>query len=142
MAKGHNFAERRAEVRRKFDKFLTAKDTTPHEKRDLRSQMEDELYEIEVDESRSIDANLFGQAVKLDIDIPSRSEEDLWQDTGRIPILSVKGRLGLRKAIDEERTRGRDVAAWWWKTVIIPGLASATGLVGALTGLFAVLHRK
>jgi hypothetical protein len=137
-----NFAKRRAEVHRKFDPILESKDNTRQEKSDILNQRNEELRKIEEDENRALDSRLFDMARRLDIEIPSRSQGDLWQDTGKWPFMSVKGRLALRRAIDEEKTRRRDVASWWWKTVIIPGLAAATGLIGALTGLFAVLHHK
>jgi hypothetical protein len=138
----NEFETRRAEVQSKFGPILAAKDTTRQEKNDLLEQMRDELREIEVDECRAMDRRLFGMASLLDIELPPRSAQDLWQETHKVPVLSVKGRLALRRAIDEEKTRRREAASWWWKTVIIPGLAAATGLIGALTGLFAVLHHK
>jgi hypothetical protein len=137
-----DFARRRLDVQRKFAPFLESADSTRREKIEIREQMEHELREIAADESRYIDATIFGKARKLDIDLPPFAENDLWDDSARPPFLTPKGRLTLRKAIDEENTRRRDVAAWWWKTVIIPGLAAATGLVGALTGLIAILHRS
>ena len=137
-----NFEERRAEVHRRFDPILQSGDNTRQEKIDIQNQMHEELRRISEDEDRATDSRLFSKARRLDIDLPPFSESVLWQATGKAPILSPKGRLTIRKAIDEERTRRRDVAAWWWKTIIIPALAAATGLIGALTGLFAILHRK
>ena len=137
-----NFSERRAEVQRRFEPILHAPDITRQEKKDIQEQMENELQRITDDENRLTDSRLFNRAASLDIEIPSFRDADSWQATGKSPVLSTKGRLTLRRAIDEENTRRRDVAAWWWKTVIIPGLAAATGLIGALTGLFAILHHK
>lgn len=140
MADKADFTRQRFLVHQKYTPFLEAADTTRQEKADIRRQMDDELQEITQTESRYIDSILFRKARRLDIDRPPSQNNDLWDDSCRPPVLTPKGRLVLRKAIDEEKTRRRDVAAWWWKTVIIPGLAAATGLVGALTGLFAVLH--
>jgi hypothetical protein len=137
-----NFTKRRAEIHRKFDPILQASDNTRREKNDILKQMQNELQKITDDENRFTDARLFSKATRLDIEIPSFTESELWQNTGKSPVLGTKGRLALRRAIDEEKTRRRDVASWWWKTVVIPGLAATTGLVGALTGLFAILHHK
>ena len=143
MADQSDFARRRLKVTQKFAPFLESKDSSRSEKADIRGQMDDELREIAEDESRYIDSTLFQKARRLDIDLPSFSDNDLWDESARPRFLTVKGRLTLRRAIDEEKTRRRDVAAWWWKTVIIPGLAAATGLVGALTGLLAIVrHAK
>lgn len=90
-------------------------------------------------------SGLLAEARKYNIDLPPAGDKEAW--SGRdfefgLPFLSNNGILKMRRAIDEEKIRRREVAAWWWKTVIIPALAAATGLVGALTGLFAVLHHK
>ncbi|MGD0940367.1 MAG: hypothetical protein ABR905_11710 [Terracidiphilus sp.] len=137
-----NFTERRTELHRRFDPILQAPDNTRREKNDILEQMQNELQKITYDENRYTDTRLFSRATRLDIEIPSFTESELWQNTGKSLPLSAKGRLPMRRAIDEEKTRRRDVAAWWWKTVVIPGLAAGTGLVGALTGLFAILHHK
>ena len=92
---------------------------------------------------KSID--MIQEAKKFNIDLPSIEQKDAWvglDGSCGLPFLSNKGKLIMRRAIDEEKIRRREVAAWWWKTVTIPALAAATGLVGALTGLFAVLHHK
>ncbi len=140
MLRRGDFDKRRTEIDKKFRPILEAKDTNRQEKRQIAEQMDYELREIDYEESRYIDSKLFMTAMDLDVDIPSKNQTDLWDDSTLPPVLSVRGRFTLRKAIDDEKVRRRDVAAWWWKTVIIPGLAAATGLVGALTGLFAVLH--
>lgn len=88
---------------------------------------------------------MIAEARKFDIDLPPISETEAWEGLDGsvgLPYLSTKGKLIMRRAIDEERIRRREVAAWWWKTVIIPALAAATGLIGALTGLAAVLHHR
>jgi hypothetical protein len=136
------FEKRRAELHKKFDPILHAKETTRLEREDITLQLVGELQKIDFEEGRFIDSRLYRKARRLDIELPPLSNTEMWQENVKPPIFTLKGRLAMRKAIDEEQTRRRDVAAWWWKTVIIPGLAAATGLVGALTGLFAVLHHK
>jgi hypothetical protein len=85
------------------------------------------------------------EARKFNIDLPSVEEKDAWiglDGSCGLPFLSNTGKLMMRRAIDDEKMRRREVAAWWWKTVIIPALAALTGVIGALTGLVAVLHHK
>jgi hypothetical protein len=88
---------------------------------------------------------MIAEARKFNIDLPSIEEKEAWIGLDLafgLPFLSNKGKLMTRRAIDEEKIRRREVAAWWWKTVIIPTLAALTGVIGALTGLVAVLHHK
>jgi hypothetical protein len=47
----------------------------------------------------------------------------------------------VRRRIDEEKMRRREVHAWWWKTIVIPVITALVGLVGALTGLVALLRK-
>ncbi|HEV2133641.1 MAG TPA: hypothetical protein VGR47_05210 [Terracidiphilus sp.] len=85
---------------------------------------------------------ILSNARKLDLEMHF-AEEVFWESLPQgVRVLSTTGRRELRRAIDEEKSRRREIASWWWKTIIIPGLAAATGLVGALTGMFAVLHHK
>jgi len=58
--------------------------------------------------------------------------------------LVTSEREKLRRRIDEEKTRRREVKAWWWKTIIAPVITAIIGLIGAATGLVAVIrsHRK
>lgn len=88
------------------------------------------------------DNQLLMKAHRLDIEEPFYKDQTLWEKVGSLRVLTSNGRLAIRKAIDEERTRRREVAAWWWKTVIIPCLTAATGVIGALTGLCAILRHK
>jgi hypothetical protein len=64
----------------------------------------------------------------------------MWEKAASFHILTPKGRLNIRKAIDEEKIRRREVAAWWWKTIWVPLVTALIGLTGALTGLIAVLR--
>lgn len=89
--------------------------------------------------------DMIQEAKKFNIDFPSIEEKEAWLGLDMsygLPLLSNKGKLMVRQAVDEEKIRRKEVASWWWKTVVIPALAAATGLVGALTGLFGVLHHK
>jgi len=136
------FTRRRAAVHRKFEPIIESNDTSRQERKDILDQMDRELQKITDEEDAEIDTGLFLEAARFDIDVPPRSEAAMWDEREKGFFLSATGRLHLRRAIDEERTRRREIAAWWWKTVVIPALAATTGLIGAMTGLFAVLHHK
>lgn len=82
---------------------------------------------------------LLAEAERLDIDTPSNTE--VWQDTPHGSILVTQARSELRRRVDEEKSRRREVKAWWWKTIILPAFTTLIGLIGALTGLIAVLRR-
>jgi hypothetical protein len=73
---------------------------------------------------------LVNEAADLDIELPN--EDSAWQPIkaeGRAgKTLSPSGRATLRRLIDEEKTRRREVNAWWWRNVVIPAIAALTGL--------------
>lgn len=95
-----------------------------------------QIEEIQSDE-------LIQRAEHLDIEAPDPDDDEMWFSTPMVKgILSPPGRLYLRKLIDEEEIRRREVKAWWWKTIILPAFTLTIGLIGAITGLVAVLHHK
>jgi len=85
-------------------------------------------------------------ARKLEVDISQTSFPDYWEDDdGDHPrySLSTKGRFNARKLIDEEKARRFEVKTLWVTKLIVPLLAALVGILGALTGLVAVLrHTK
>jgi hypothetical protein len=111
------------------------------------SSMVEQLERL-TDEIQSIyDRRLLGQAQRLDIEPPS--EESAWKPQPKqnvelilFRVLTPSGRISLRRRIDEEKTRRREVNAWWWKNVIIPAITALTGLAGVITGMIAVIHAK
>lgn len=94
---------------------------------------------------RSKSVGMLSEARKFGIELPPITDVDSWiglDGAYGLPFLSPTGWLKMRRAIDEEKVRRREVKAWWWKAVILPVLTALIGLVGAATGLVAVLHRK
>lgn len=93
--------------------------------------------------------SLLQEAKELDVDYPhlrgDALDSPLWEEnqySGR-PFLSAQGRFELRKKIDEEKTRRFNVQTLWVTKFWVPLLAALVGIIGALTGLAAVLqHRK
>ena len=74
-------------------------------------------------------------ANRLMVPLPDRSDEDLWEESpyGLGKVLTSKGIWELKKLIRQERRESREGFLWW--------LAALTGIVGAITGLVAVLTR-
>ena len=91
---------------------------------------------------------LCDEARRLDVEIPEQEEEGVWRPTTSTPAgddiaLTSKGRHALRKLIDAEKARRFEVKTLWLLKFWVPLLASLIGIIGALTGLFAVLrHTK
>ena len=56
--------------------------------------------------------------------------------------LSAQGRGHVRKLIDEEKARRFEAKTRWVTKFIVPLLAPLVGIIGALTGLIAVLRHK
>ena len=111
---------------------------------ELERQMQSELLKLQLDWEHRESGRLIWEGDHLDVDLSLLRDKEYcenWDDPKR-PLLNSKGRQALRRAIDEERIRRREEFAWWWKTMLIPVLAAATGVIGALTGLIAVLHHK
>lgn len=74
-------------------------------------------------------------ANKLMVPIPDRNDKEMWQEQpfSRRRILSSKGIWELKKLIRQEKRERREGFVVW--------LAASTGIIGAFTGLAAVLSR-
>jgi hypothetical protein len=57
-------------------------------------------------------------------------------------ILKFRGRAFLRERIDKEKTRRFEVKTLWVTKIILPLAGVLVGIIGALTGLFAILQHK
>ncbi len=57
-------------------------------------------------------------------------------------MFTPRARSHLRKMIDEEKARRFEVKTLWVTKLILPLLAALIGIIGALTGLVAVLHHQ
>jgi hypothetical protein len=87
---------------------------------------------------------LVSEAREFDVETPKISEESgLWEKDWyrQRYFLSATGRSTVRKLIDEEKARRFEVTTRWVK-LLIPAIAAFAGLIGVITGLVAVLHKK
>jgi hypothetical protein len=82
-------------------------------------------------------------AESLDI-VLSDTNVDYWE-THKLythPILTPNGRYQARKLIDAEKARRFEVRTLWVTKIILPLAGVLVGIIGALTGLVAVLQHK
>jgi hypothetical protein len=131
----------------------TAKETTKLQNRTASSY---DFQQLEWDEQNAVqDAEKYfdfkqgqklrKQAVALDIELPPIADQTIWHDdTGESGFIwfTQKGRAQVRKLIDQERERRFNVRTLWVTKFWLPLLAALVGVIGALTGLFAIMHRK
>lgn len=84
---------------------------------------------------------LWEEAREYDIQIPSG--EDVWEDSqfGDRKYLSMRVRSELRRLIDEEKSRRFAAKTLWITKFWIPLLAALIGIIGAITGLVAVIKK-
>jgi hypothetical protein len=129
--------EEKAKIVAQFYKYLAARppsDDIPRETLKGLAQLND-LEEL----ARTYPLTL--AAARFDIELPDSPE--YWtviQPFGE-RALTKTGRFALRKMIDEEKIRRREVKAWRWKTIILPVLPAVTGLIGVIIGLVAMLKK-
>ena len=103
-----------------------------------------DLREIDEVIDQTLAMQLRRQAVLLDIELPAWPDNEIWKssDDGEFVYLTNKGRAQVRKLIAEEKTRRFEVKTLWVTKFWLPLLAALVGIIGALTGLVAVLHKK
>jgi hypothetical protein len=91
-----------------------------------------------------LDQSIRQEAQELDIAMPSVEETEMWHRGGDLSLYrSSQGRFSLRKLIDQEKARRFEVKTLWVTKIILPLAGVLVGIIGALTGLVAVLqHRK
>lgn len=83
------------------------------------------------------------EARDLDIKPPDiDSREMWWRDQAAHPHLTPQGRYTMRKLIDEEKARRFEIKTLWVTKLILPIFAALVGIIGGLTGLIAVMHKK
>ena len=123
--------DRRA-ISRRFDPLLKAAHGD-----DLGDVMDDEHVELVIVDDqihRLVTNRLWEQAKKAMIPIPKQKDEGMWEETETRPgsyHLSVEGINVLRAALRKENRERWDVAV---KLIVL-----LTGLVGAVTGLLAII---
>lgn len=128
---------------RERQKLKKKKDRGPDEFEELEHaewhdlQMEDDAI------NAFLSDQLWDEAREHDIAIPKG--EDVWEGSFHHDrkYLTMATRAQLRKQIDAEKARRFEVKTLWLMKFWLPLLASLVGIIGALTGLFAVLrHTK
>lgn len=129
---------KRKKTERYYDKLLkNAK--KEGQKRDeieaLRQEAGSEYFDIQDEIDLLITSNLLRVAEKLILPIPKSDNAEMWEESRYFSrkVLTKKGVAKLRTAIRDERKDKRDA--------YLPWIAGLTGLIGAITGLLAVILR-
>src|SRR5262249_9037084 len=130
---------RRRAIEKRVDReFNEAADVNDqHKMDDVYNQGEWELNKLRWQIQKRETDRLLEAADRFDIVVPDVKYER--SPTGN--ILPTVTRSELRKAIDTEKMRRREVYAWWWKTFVVPTITLLIGLLGAATGLVAIWKR-
>lgn len=112
------------------------------ERRKVRQEYSDQLWEIEHERRKDGDFKLIRKAHRYDIPIPRRREEDgFWEEVGTgYWQLTEKGTHHLLKEIRQEQ---KERLALWktWLDVWIGWVPLIIGIIGALIGLVSVLGK-
>jgi|SRR5580704_9697534 hypothetical protein len=104
---------------------------------------EENLVRAELSIKAYLSDRILSEAARLDIDVPPPANLEYWDvELGGSKFLNVSGRFYLRTLIDQEKARRFEVKTLWVTKFWIPLLAAGIGIIGALTGLVAVLQHK
>lgn len=138
---------RRWRLRRAFAKDVKAVEERKGSHDEFNQVYADYHYDLEQAEQvidEEVGTRLFNEARSLDVEIPGPSANEMWMrgDDGSSRWFSPKGRAHVRKLIDEEKSRRFEVKTLWVTKFWLPLLAALVGIIGALTGLVAVLEHK
>ena len=93
------------------------------------SEVKFELLAMELGEMNT--QFLSDQAEKYGIDLPEKSNEEMWESVMGHEVLSVKGQNLLNRQIEDEKRKR--------KHLCLQIMAVIIGLIGALTGLILVI---
>ena len=128
-------------------KKLVKRKAPPEEFQKLDASEYFEVQEAEKALDWAVGNRLHREARSLDVEVPPYGDNQMWfhdEENSRVWLTSLtsKGRAHVRKLIDEEKARRFEVKTRWVTKFILPFLAALIGLIGALTGLVAVLEHK
>jgi hypothetical protein len=128
---------------RDLRKLRKNKKATPKEFEDLRQAKNVDLLAEDESINTFLTAQLWEEAREYDVEIPQG--EGTWEESGvgtNRYYLTMAARAQVRRLIDEEKARRFEVKTRWITRIILPVIAALIGIIGAITGLVAVLYRK
>ena len=139
---------RRDSLQRSYDNDLAALRARKASSDDI-SQHEAEEVHFMGEEQEAIDIfmsdKLLEEGTKYDVRIPASDDREFWVVSTPFSrsYLKPAGRNRVRRLIDEEKERRFNVKTLWVTKFFVPLLAALVGIIGAITGLVAVLrHTK
>ena len=118
---------------------LKLKKAGPEEFEELRHSQWADLQVEDDGINKFLSDQIWEEAREYDVAIPVG--EGVWEDSifGDRKYMTMATRADVRRLIDEEKSRRFEVKTLWVTKLILPILV---GIIGALTGLFAILHQK
>jgi hypothetical protein len=121
---------------------LKLKKATPEEFEELRHAQWADLQVEDDGINRFLSDQLWEEARKYDVAIPVG--EGVWEDSifGDRKYMAMATRANVRRLIDEVKARRFEVRTLWITKIILPLAGLLIGIIGALTGLFAVIHKS
>jgi hypothetical protein len=99
-----------------------------------------EINELDEEIAHIVGLRLSREAISLDLEVPD--DEETWEKGEKHAGFTAKGRAQVRKVIDAEKARRFEVKTLWITKFWLPLFAALIGIIGALTGLVAVLQHK
>jgi hypothetical protein len=107
-------------------------------------RMNSQLRDAEAAVEAYVGFLLLSEAQALDVEVPHLGNPEMWtsNEEKNTTWFTPKGRTYVRKLIDAEKARRFEVKTLWVTKFWLPLLAALVGIIGALTGLFAVLQHK
>ena len=139
---------RRDKLRRTYDKQIAAlrkqKKARTDEMVRLESEESYEMGEAYKDLSIYMGDQLLAEAFEYDVRVPATNDPEFWVVSTEFTrgYLTSSGRHHVRRLIGEEKTRRFEVKTLWVTRFILPLAGLLIGIIGALTGLAAVLRHK
>lgn len=111
---------------------------TADERERVHGEFSSEFFEVEYEKRKFYDGKLLSQARRHYVPTPPRREDDgMWEQYGPgMWYLTEKGTHELVRGIMEYQKARRDLILGW----VTPLITILTGLVGAITGLVALLN--
>jgi hypothetical protein len=127
----------------KYEKEIAAAGKNSPEAYQLMADQHGDCESLDCRMDFIMDQDIRLEAQELDIVLPPVDQAEMWRrDQDQNLYLSQNGRFHVRSLIDEEKGRRFDVKTRWVTKIILPVVASLVGILGAITGLIAVIHSQ
>jgi hypothetical protein len=131
-----------------YKKLAASKDKNPDAYNEIAASEYFDLKGFDERINLLLSDQLLESARELDVPLPPwpphNATNEFWEteEHSARRYLTPEGRRRLRREIDEEKARRFEVKTLWVTKFWIPLLAAGIGIIGAFTGLVAVIQHK